>query len=104
MNDRIAQHFGLFNEAVRTKNWTAFMTTFTPDAVMRFVELPAYVGRAAIAAAYQESPPDDTMTVLSDRRDGDTDVVRFAWDAGGTGTMEVIWRDGMVASLSVAFD
>jgi hypothetical protein len=36
-------------------------------------------------------------------REGDHDVVRFAWDAGG-GTLNVSWRDGAVAELTVTFD
>jgi hypothetical protein len=44
------------------------------------------------------------MICRSVARDGDHDVVRFAWDAGGNGTMRVTWRDGEVAGLVVAFD
>jgi ketosteroid isomerase-like protein len=35
--DRVEEHFRLFNDAVRTRDWTAFLATFTPDAVMRWV-------------------------------------------------------------------
>ena len=106
MNDRVQEHFRLFNEAVRAKDWTAFLATFAPDAVMRFENVPAgpYQGIAAITAAYQENPPDDTMTLLSDDRDGAGDVVKFGWDAGGRGTMRLDWRDGKVSALKVAFD
>ena len=106
MTDRVEQHFRLFNEAVRSQDWTAFVATFTPDAVMRFVGVPAgpFVGRDQIARAYAEQPPSDTMSCVSDARDGDADVVRFAWDAGGGGTMRLSWRDGAVAGLAVAFD
>ena len=44
------------------------------------------------------------MTCVSDARDGDHDVVRFAWDAGGGGTLRVSWRDAAVAGLTIAFD
>jgi uncharacterized protein (TIGR00730 family) len=63
-----------------------------------------YRGRAAIAEAYETNPPTDTMRATSVRGEADTDVVRFAWDAGGTGTMTLRWRDGQVAALHVAFD
>jgi steroid Delta-isomerase len=43
------------------------------------------------------------MTCLSVTRDGEDDVARFAWDAGGGGTMRISWRDGAVAGLTVAF-
>jgi len=41
VTDRVEEHFRLFNEAVRTRDWAAFLTTFTPDVVMRFEGVPA---------------------------------------------------------------
>jgi hypothetical protein len=38
--DRVEEHFRLFNEAVRSRDWTAFLATFTPDAVMSFDGVP----------------------------------------------------------------
>jgi steroid Delta-isomerase len=104
--DRVEEHFRLFNQAVRSQDWAAFLATFTPDAVMRFEGVPAgpYAGLDQIARAYAEQPPSDTMSCASDERDGDADVVRFAWDAGGGGTMRITWRDGAVAGLTVTFD
>ena len=106
MTDRIANHFRLFNEAVKRGDWTDFLATFSPDAVMAFENIPIgpYTGVDTIAAAYAEQPPTDTMSCVSDDRDGDTDAVRFAWDAGGGGTMHVGWRNGQVATLTIAFD
>ena len=43
VTDRVEEHFRLFNEAVRSQDWAAFLATFTPDAVMRFERGP---GRA----------------------------------------------------------
>jgi len=106
VTDRVEEHFRLFNEAVRSHDWTDFLATFTPDAVMRFDGVPAgpYAGLDQIAGAYAERPPSDTMTCRSVARDGDHDTVRFAWDAGGGGTLDVIWRGGLLADLTVAFD
>ena len=36
VTDRVEEHFRLFNQAVRSRDWTAFLATFTPDAVMSF--------------------------------------------------------------------
>jgi hypothetical protein len=47
------------------------------------------------------------MADVTDRvgeHDGGRDVIRFAWDAGGGGTLQVTWRDGAVAGLTVTFD
>ncbi|HEY3010013.1 MAG TPA: nuclear transport factor 2 family protein [Micromonosporaceae bacterium] len=103
---RVAGHCERFNAAIRAGDFTAFVQTFTNDAVMRFHGVPAgpYRGRDEIAAAYARRPPTDTMIIRSVRTEGDTDVVRFAWDSGGSGTMTVRWRDGMVADVAVAFD
>jgi len=104
--DRVEEHFRLFNEAVRSRDWAAFLVTFSPDAVMRFDGVPAgpYLGLDQITRAYAERPPSGTMSCVSDARDGDRDVVRFAWDAGGGGTLCMTWRDGAVSYLTVTFD
>ena len=106
VSDRIEEHFRLFNEAVRARDWAAFLATFTPDAVMRFDGVPVgpYLGLDQIARAYAERPPSDTMSCVSDARDGDQDVVRFAWETGGGGTLHVTWHNGAVAELTVTFD
>ena len=106
MTDRVEKHFRLFNEAVRSRDWAAFLETFTPDAVMRFEGVPAgpYAGLDQITRAYAEQPPSDTMSRVSDVRDGDRDVIGFAWDAGGGGTLRITWRNEAVASLTVTFD
>jgi steroid Delta-isomerase len=106
VGDRVEEHFRLFNEAVRSHDWTAFLATFTPDAVMRFDGVPVgpYVGLEQITRGYAERPPSDTMTSLSVVRDREVDVVRFGWDAGGGGTLRLCWREGAVAALTVAFD
>jgi steroid Delta-isomerase len=106
VTDRVGQHFRLFNQAVRSRDWTAFLATFTSDAVTSFEGIPVgpYVRLDQIARAYAERPPSDTMSCVSDARDGDRDVVRFSWDADGGGTLRVSWRDGAVADLTVTFD
>ena len=103
---RALAHIDRFNAAQRSGDWAAFVTGFTDDAVMSFVGVPAgpFVGRAAIEAAYRAQPPTDTMRATSVASDGDTDVVRFAWTGGGTGTMTLRWRGDVVAALEVAFD
>jgi steroid delta-isomerase len=102
VTDRVEEHFRLFNEAVRTRDWAAFLATLTPDATMRFEGVPAgpYKGLDQIARVYAEQPASDTMSCVSDTRD----VVRFAWEAGGGGTLQLTWRDGAVAALTVTFD
>ena len=105
VTDRVGKHFRLFNGAVRSQDRAAFLATFVPDAVMRFDGVPVgpFAGLDQIARAYAEQPPSDTMSCVSDARDGDQDVVRSAWDAGGGGTLRLTWRDGSVADITVRF-
>jgi steroid delta-isomerase len=97
-------HIDRFNAAVTGGDWPSFVAGFHPDAVMTFVGVSAgpFRGRDAIAVAYAVSPPTDTMIYVGPGPGADD--VRFRWTGGGTGTMTVRWRDGLIAELVVAFD
>jgi hypothetical protein len=100
------RHVHRFNESVRTGDWGAFAARFTQDAAMRFTNVPLgpYLGRAAIAHAYAEQPPDDTMTIRGIDEDGpDAARVTFHWDAGGGGTMNLRWAGQLVEELTITF-
>ncbi|HEV2781087.1 MAG TPA: nuclear transport factor 2 family protein [Actinophytocola sp.] len=90
-----------FNEAVRTGDWAGFAEGFTEDAVVQFmnVPVPALCGREAVEAGYREAPPDDTITAIGCRSDGDVHEVTFRWDAEGAGggRLRLTMRDGLVA-------
>jgi steroid Delta-isomerase len=102
----LERHVELFNDAVGSGNYDAFLATFADDAVMRFDDLPVgpYLGKAAIARAYAEEPPRDTMALI-DMEELGTDGVKasFEWDAGGTGEMVLRWVDDQVVELTIAF-
>ena len=105
--DRVAQHIEAFNHAVTTGDWDAFVEQFAEDARMSFVDVPAgpFEGRTAIAQAYQDNPPTETMTALDISSDNLTDRARFAWASGDTGTMHLTWTpSGQLAALVVTFD
>jgi steroid delta-isomerase len=100
---RVADHVDAFNRAVTTGDWDTFAERFAENAVMSFVHVPVgpFEGRTAIATAYRENPPAETMTLLDD---GD-ELARFRWSGGGTGSMELRWApDGAVQALTVSFD
>jgi steroid Delta-isomerase len=103
---RIAQHAAAFNAAVDSGDWRSFGDRFAPNATMRFIGVPAgpFVGRAAIAQAYAEQPPTDTLTIRRVDSTGGVDTAFFAWSAGGGGVMRLTWEGGHVASLDVTFD
>ncbi|HEY6593212.1 MAG TPA: nuclear transport factor 2 family protein [Asanoa sp.] len=104
--DRVRAHEEAFKPAFRSGDRGPFLATFADDAVMRFEGVPVgpCVGRPAIAAAYVTRPPTDTMAVRHAESVGDTDGVRFSWDAGGAGVLTVRWRDDRVAELMIPFD
>jgi steroid Delta-isomerase len=105
ISERAARHVAAFNDSVRSGDWAAFATRFTPDATMRFVGIPAgpFVGREAIAAGYAAQPPSDTLTVTRAASSGDIDKLGFAWDSGGTGAMTLRWSGSLISELTVTF-
>ncbi|WP_433361841.1 nuclear transport factor 2 family protein [Actinoplanes sp. CA-142083] len=100
------EHIQRFNAAVRSGDWAEFLTTLDPEAVMSFDGVPVgpFVGREAIAAAYEANPPTDTMEIRSLDLDGDTEIVHFAWSKGGTGTLTIGRGPGGITRLAVTFD
>jgi steroid Delta-isomerase len=106
MIDRVDEHVRQFNAAVESGEWGPFVDRFAADASMEFVNVPTgpYLGRAAIAAAYRDSPPDDTLAVREVRSDGDVDTVAVDWTRGGAGVMTLEWTAaGLVGRLVVEF-
>jgi steroid Delta-isomerase len=104
---RTTDHVDAFNHAVTTGDWTTFADRFAEDATMTFTNVPAgpFHGRTAIAEAYRENPPTETMTLVGNTTDGLVDVARFRWATGGTGTMHFTWTPtGVVATLTITFD
>jgi steroid delta-isomerase len=106
MAERVLEQCRLFNEGVRTGDWSGYLAHFAGNATLRIAGDPGspYVGREAIAAAYAAAPPDDTITVTSVASDGDADVARFTWDAGGAGTLRLRWSAGRIVEFEAAFD
>jgi steroid Delta-isomerase len=103
----VERHCELFNDCVRTGDWSPFTATFREDARMLFTNIPAgpYVGRDQIAVAYAEQPPSDTMTLEAvETLDSQTARALFVWDRSGEdGSMVLRWRDGKVVELEVTF-
>lgn len=104
--DRVGQHVEAFNHAVGTGDWQTFSKRFAADARMSFVGVPAgpYVGRPAIAEAYETNPPTDTIATF-EPTNPTSDTVHFTWSSGAGGTMRFAWAPtGEVRELTVTFD
>lgn len=101
------EHVRLFNDAVTSGRWEPFTDRFAVDAELVFVGVPAgpFIGRQAIAQAYRESPPDDTIAINgAPRRDGDAIVVPYRWNrTNETGTMRLTSKGGLITKLVVTF-
>ena len=110
MSERVDAHVAAFNDTVASGEWETFSARFADDATLAFEGVPVgpFTGRPAIAAAYAAQPPTDTMAVIAvesgEDQSREQDTVRFAWSAGGTGTMRVNWAGDLVAAMVVSFD
>ena len=102
----LEHHVELFNEAVGTGDYGAFLDTFADEAVMRFDDVPIgpFLGKGEIAQAYATQPPSDTMALI-DMEELGADAVRaaFEWDAGGTGEMYLRWDSERLVELVIAY-
>jgi hypothetical protein len=102
-------HVGRFNDGVRTGDWEPMVGGFAEDAAMEFRGVPVgpFVGRDAIAAAYQEQPPDDELRVLEQRQANGRIEARYAWLAEPdvpAGELILTSEDGAIRKLVVTFD
>jgi steroid Delta-isomerase len=101
-------HVAAFNEAVRSTDFSAMLARFTEDAELVFEGVPVgpLKGREAIAQAYAERPPDDTV-VLLEVAEGNPVVARYSWsrDSGAqSGRMLLYERDGLIQRLVITFE
>jgi steroid delta-isomerase len=95
----LERHVGKYNDAVRSGDFGPFLDMYDDDAVMSFDDLPVgpFAGRSAIAQAYRDQPPGDTMLLIDMREIGDDAVsATFEWDEGGTGEMYLRWQSGRI--------
>jgi len=101
-------HIDSFNDAVRSGDFSVMLERFAPDAELSFEGLPVgpFAGKAAIARAYEQQPPDDTIELLDVAGD-DPVVGRYSWsrDEGAqSGRMLLYERDGLIERLVVTFE
>ncbi len=102
------RHVATFNAAVTNGRWDPFVELFADDATFDVVgpAVGPFTGREAIAAAYAQMPPDDTIEQVGEPAVvGDETVIGFRWSATGErGTMRIRdAADGRIARLIVTF-
>ena len=101
-------HVSSFNRAVQSGDYTEMLSRFADDAELVFEGVPVgpFRGRAAIARAYAEQPPDDTVELL-EIIDGNPVVARYSWSRDGgvqSGRMLLNERAGRIERLVVTFE
>lgn len=105
----LERHVELFNQAVHSGDFQAFMETFADDAILEFEGVPdwgPFQGKAAITRRYYEDPPDDEVRVLRWKYERGRIVAEFRWkdipEARG-GCIVITPRAGKVARLTIAY-
>jgi len=101
-------HVERFNEGVRTGDYAPMLEQFADDAELSFQGAPVgpFAGRDAIAAAYRDRPPDDTLAVLDVEEAPDGVVAGYAWSRKPrvrAGEMRLNVRGDRISRLVVTF-
>jgi hypothetical protein len=109
VSELLHEHVKRFNAGVRSGDWGPMLEQFDEDAEMEFRGIPVgpFVGKAAIAAAYREQPPDDELRLLELRTREDGVDARYAWAAEpeiAAGEMLLTAAGGRISKLVVTFD
>lgn len=106
--DLLRRHVGNFNAGVRTGDFSAMVGEFAADAEMEFTGIPAgqFRGKAEIASAYAQQPPDDTIRLL--RCDcGDTSVsAEYAWARNPgilAGRMDLMFEGTLIQRMTINY-
>jgi hypothetical protein len=106
--DPVGRHAALFNQGVRTGDFSTWLSTFAEDAVMTFAGLPIAParGREAIADVYAAHPPSSPMRVVSSSVNGEVTTGRFVWVAapGAGGEFVLRLRKGYFSGVDVTLD
>ena len=103
------RHLLTFNRAVESGDFAPLVELFAPDARLAFADVPIgpFDGRAAIAAAYEDQPPSDTMTILDREVAEDGTILQtFSWSAAAgqpSGEMRLRVDDDQIQQLVVSF-
>src|SRR5690348_1386589 len=102
--DALPDHVERFNAGVGSADFSAMLAGLADDAELEFQGVPVgpFRGRAEIAEAYRERPPDDEILVL----DQEGDAAGYAWATDPetrAGELRLTVRDGLIRRVVVTF-
>ena len=105
----LTDHVARFNAGVRSGDFGPMVDGFTDDAELVFEGIPVgpFRGRAAIAAAYRDQPPDDEIELLDVDQDSEVQVVAsYAWrqrPGVPAGALVLVPEKGRIARLVIRY-
>jgi hypothetical protein len=107
--DFLYEYVARHNEGVHDREWGPLAECFADEAVLEFegVAVGPFAGREAIAAAYEQRPPDDEVRIIDAEEQGHTVEARYAWAADPevqAGRMFLTREGDKVARLVVTFE
>jgi RimJ/RimL family protein N-acetyltransferase len=107
--DFLYEYIARHNQGVRDGDWGPLSECFADAAVLEFegVAVGPFTGREAIAAAYEQRPPDDEVRILDAEEEGHTVVARYAWAADpnvAAGKLRLTREGDTIARLVVTFE
>jgi len=107
--DFLYEYVARHNAGVRDGEWGPLAECFADEAVLEFegAAVGPFTGREAIAAAYEQRPPDDEVRVLDAEEQGHTVVARYAWAAEPevqTGRLSLTREGDKIARLVITFE
>jgi steroid Delta-isomerase len=102
------EHLRRFNAGVAGGDFSPLVESLSEDATMAFtgVDVGPFSGKAAIAEAYRQSPPDDAIEAIDIRQtDPASALVEYVWRsdaARSPGRLRLSWGpDGLVRSMEI---
>ena len=104
----LRDHVRRFNAGVRSGDFSEMVDHLAGNVEMTFagVEAGPFIGRAAVAAAYRDNPPDDEILLLVVHADGDRAAGDYAWRADPerlAGRLAIRVDQGRITHLDVTF-
>ena len=105
----LTDHVARFNAGVRSGDFGPMVDGFTDDAELVFEGIPVgpFRGRAAIAAAYRDQPPDDEIELLDVDQDREGQLIAsYAWAKRPgirAGVLVLLPEEGRIARLVIHY-
>ena len=103
-----AAHVSRFNTCVAVGDFGSVAESFAEDGRLTFTDLDAgpFTGRKAVAGAYRDDPPDDTIELLGVQVTGPASAVAaYTWTSDPErrpGLIEMTWTaGGLIAEMEI---